>query len=127
MEITKQILSMILPAQWLDNFEVAEIKEKRKEWNITLIEKEDCIPKALEGKDVVLNGYLNPAQVHDFPIRGKACYLNFIRRRYKIRGTDESYHNEYDFHPKGMKATYDFGNFLKGFNRDEANQLFSDW
>jgi hypothetical protein len=125
MEILKQALKAILPEQWLDYFEVTEIKEKEKEWNITLVEKEDQIPKQLLNKKISQNGYLNPVEIHDFPIRGKPAYLKFIRRRWKEKGNkNESYFNEYEFHPKGMKATQEFGNFLKGFNREETDQLF---
>jgi len=125
MEILKQAMKAIMPEQWLEYFDVTEIKERTKEWNITLIEKENLIPSKLRNKKIVQNGYMNPVEVHDFPIRGKPAYLKFIRRRWKEAGSkNESYHNQYNFHPKGMKATQEFGNFLKGFSREEANQLF---
>jgi hypothetical protein len=127
MELFQQALSALLPKHWLEFFEVVEIIEKKKEWNIVLMEKNNCIPAPLMEKDVVLNGYLNPVEIYDFPIRGKPAYLKFIRRRWKEKGKKtESYFNEYNFHPKGMKATEEFGDFLKGFSRRETNMLLGD-
>lgn len=124
---TKQTLEALLPKEWLAFFDVTEIRELKNEWQIDLLEKESLIPKALSGKEVVLNGYMNPVEMTDFPLRGKQTYLKFFRRRWKERGADESYNNDYEFHPEGMKATKEFGVFLKGLNRKEADFFFSNW
>lgn len=123
----KDTLSGFLPKQWLEYFEVTEIKELSKEWQITLIEKEDLIPEKLKGKEVVQNGYMNPVEIEDFPLRGKKTYLKFFRRRWKERGKNESFFNHYDFHPEGMKATREFGNFLKGLDREATDFFFNNW
>ena len=117
---------MFLPEQFLKYFEVTKIAEKKNEWQFTLTEKKEMIPLPLKDKEVVLNGFLKPVEVRDFPIRGRSSYLKFIRRRWKEAGTGNSYQNEYEFHPEGMKATQEFGNFLKGFSREEADILFGD-
>ena len=51
-----EVLSVFLPTEWLEYFEVVDINEKKAEWNITLHEKKDCIPKELKGKKVVKDG-----------------------------------------------------------------------
>ena len=127
MSLLEQAFSAILPQQWLRYFEVTKITQKKHEWNIVLVEKEDCIPTALQGKEVVQNGYMRSIEIYDFPLRGKPAYLKFIRRRWKIKGNNnKSFYNEYDFHPQGMKATKEFGDFLKEFNRREADLLLGD-
>lgn len=123
----KQALEAVLPKEWLRSFEVTEMKELEKEWQISLVEKETLVPKELRGKDVVLNGYMNPVEMTDFPLRGKQTYLKFFRRRWKEQGTAESYNNDYEFHPEGMKATKEFGSFLKELDREEADFFFSHW
>ena len=70
---------------------------------------------------------MNPVEIEDYPLRGKATYLKFFRRRWKEEGTDESFANSYDFHPAGMKATRQFGAFLKELNRDESDFFFNHW
>lgn len=92
-----------------------------------LVEKSECIPPSLAGKEVVLNGFMNSVEIIDFPFRGKPMYLSFTRRRWKEKGTEESYHNEYTFHPVGMKATEEFGAFLKGLDRIERSEFFNVW
>lgn len=120
----KDALGAILPKHWLESFDIAGISELEKEWQIRLIEKGHLIPEKLKGKEAVQNGYMNPVEIEDYPLRGKTTYLKFIRRRWKERGGKDSFANEYDFHPEGMKATKEFGAFLKGLDRDEADLLF---
>jgi len=123
-------LSALLPVEWLRYFEVEEIREGEMEWKIILKEKEGCVPLSLKetGKEIVLNGYMNPVEVHDFPLRGKPASIIFLRRRWKEKGGGkESHWNEYNFHLKGMKATKEFGDFLKEFDRREAHLFFSDF
>ena len=125
-QVPFELLKAFLPIKWLACFELKEFSERNKEWQIVLVEKEDCIPKELQDKEAVQNGFLNPVEISDFPLRGKSTYLKFIRRRWKEAGQNKSYFNQYDFHPKGMKATKEFGSFLKGFDRREADLLCGD-
>jgi hypothetical protein len=124
---TKQTLEALLPKGWLSFFDVTEMKELAKEWQIKLVEKEHLIPEKLKGKDVVQNGYMNPVEVEDYPLRGKSSYLKFFRRRWKEQGGKEGFANDYDFHPGGMKATKEFGAFLKDLNREETNFFRDNW
>jgi hypothetical protein len=124
---TKQLMEGWLPKEWLKWFDLTEIKELEKEWQIMLTEKENLVPGKLKGKEVVQNGYMNPIEIEDFPLRGKKTFLKFFRRRWKEQGKNESYFNEYDFHPEGMKATREFGAFLKEFDRGEADLFFGNW
>lgn len=124
---TKQTLEALLPKEWLAFFDVTEIRELKSEWQIDLVEKDTLVPKVLSGKDVILNGYMNPVEMTDFPLRGKQTYLKFFRRRWKEQGGSETYNNDYEFHPEGMKATKEFGVFLKGLDREETDFFFSHW
>lgn len=123
----RQLMEAWLPKEWLQFFDISEIKERNSEWDITLVEKETLIPGALKRKSSVQNGYMNPVEVEDFPLRGKKTFLKFFRRRWKEEGFNKSYFNEYDFHPEGMKATKEFGSFLKELNREESDFFFSNW
>lgn len=123
----KDALVTVLPKYWLEFFDITEIKEKKREWQITLVEKEELVPKKLRGKNVVHDGYMNPVEIEDYPMRGKLTYLKFFRRRWKEKGGKEGFANEYDFHPEGMKATKEFGVFLKELDREESDFFFSNW
>ena len=123
----QNIFSVFLPKAWTDAFEVTDIEERPNEWRVVMTEKTEMIPPALARKEVVLDGYLDPLELVDFPLRGKLLYVSFIRRRWKETGTIVGHHNVYDFHPEGAKVTHDFGNFLKGLTRDEFNEFCFVW
>jgi hypothetical protein len=110
-----------MPEQWRNIFEIKKIIEKKKEWILVLEEKKDRVP---QGSDTILRGFRNPLEIIDFPFRGKPMYIRFYRRRWKKKGGGESYSNRYEFHPKGMKATREFGDFLKGLARQERREFF---
>lgn len=113
-DLQEQVCSLLIPKEILLSFEIDKIKESEEIVDIELVEKE-LIPVQLAGKQVVLNGYMNPIELQSYPIQGKTCYLKLKRRRWKVQGTTDSAncHNEYDFAAKGTKATKMFGAFLK--------------
>jgi len=115
------IEKLLMPKEWRDIFEIKGLREEKKEWILVLEEKKDCIPQE-EG--VILRGFRNPVEVIDYPFRGKPMYIRFYRRRWQKKGSDAVKTNEYEFHPKGMKATKEFGNFLKGLSRQECREFF---
>ena len=122
----------LIPEEWRGIFELCEVGEKEKEFLMVLREKEDLIPKALKGKEVVLNGYKDPVEILHFPLNGKLTYLKFYRRRWKEKGCEESgkgesFSNDYTFHRPGMKTTNEFGDFLKGLNREEFDEFCDVW
>lgn len=110
-----QLCSLIVPQEILECFEVTLVQQRATDITIELLEKESNIPLEVKGKQVVLNGYMNPLELQCFPIQAKSCYLRLIRRRWKEKETqgNVSYHNQYDFAAPGTKATKSFGAFLK--------------
>ena len=68
------IETIFIPKKWRMNFKIKKLKEKNKEMNMVLVEKEECVPKMLAGADYVLNGYMEPVEIIDFPFRGKLMY-----------------------------------------------------
>ena len=63
------------------------------------------------------NGFMNPIELQTFPTKGKEVFLLLKRRHWKIKGSNENYFNTYNFHELGMKATKEFGAFLKEIGR----------
>jgi hypothetical protein len=127
MQTKADIEKLFIPSEFRDSFEFVELVEKKREWNLILREIKDLIPPEIQGQDAVLNGYMNFVEIVNFPFYGKLMYIKFIRRRWKIRGENKSYFNQYEFHPVGMKATKEFGAFLKDLDREELAEFFSAW
>ena len=120
----ESVEKLLVHKRYRKNFSVKELREKSKEWILKLVEKKDRIPKALKGKDVVFNGYKEKVEIIDHPFVGKLLYLQFYRRKWKEKGTTKSYCNQYELHPPGMKATKEFGSFLKELDRQERDEFF---
>lgn len=78
--------NILIPQKWRSKFEMKELKEKGKEMNMILVEKKECVPDSLKEMDYVLNGYMEPIEIIDYPLRGKLMYITFLRRRWKQRG-----------------------------------------
>ena len=124
----QDLLSLIVPKEITDNFELIEIVEKEHMITLSFEEKPSRVPAELEGKIAVLDGYLNQIELQTFPLKDKTVYLAVRRRRWKEQGTiTPSHSNTYELHIEGMKTTREFGAFLKeefGLQPDEYNKLW---
>ena len=109
----EEVLKILIPEEYLKDFEPNSVENKPTEWVIELIEKEDRIPPALAGKEAVLDGYNNEIDILTHAFSLKKIYLRMIRRRWKEKGTTKHYSNEYNLHIPGMKTTKEFRDFLK--------------
>ncbi len=125
--MTTELETILIPKEWRNCFELTKLEEKDEEMNIVLTEKIECTPDLLRENDYVLNGYMEPIEIIDFPLRGKLMYITFLRRRWKKRGGNESYFNTYTFHRPGMKTTNEFGDFLKELDREEFDEFCRVW
>ncbi|HET7119039.1 MAG TPA: hypothetical protein VFI29_21280, partial [Hanamia sp.] len=52
--LAEESCKILIPEEYLADFEVNYIENKPQEWIIELVEKEEKIPKELQGKEVVL-------------------------------------------------------------------------
>jgi hypothetical protein len=113
--IDAHVLRLLIPSEILENFELSQIIENETELLFDLVEKETSIPKALQGKESTLNGFMNGTTLQSFPQNGKQCYIHLRRRRWKQKGVQDhkGYHNEYEYTATGTMATKPYGAFLK--------------
>jgi len=124
-----KIISLIVPSEILESFDVSEVNESAIQIEIILEEKKDLIPEEIKSFDAVLDGFCNPLSILSFPIKGKPTYLVIKRRRWKLAGEDEHYSNSYQFNHPGIKATKEFAAFLKevhGHTPDEYLRICRD-
>ena len=124
-------IEMLMPEEIRKKFELVKVEEKEREWIFDLVEKEDQIPSGAQhrsfGKKIVLNGYKDQLELVHVPIGRKICYLRLKRRRWRISETKETFHNTYNLHPRGLKCTHEFGDFLKGIGRRTRGKFFTAW
>ena len=114
------LIGLLVPSNILEHFDYEHYEEISGVIRIHLVEKHDLkhLPKSMLRKGRhSLNGFMNPVELQTFPTQGKEVFLVLKRRRWKLVGSDRSYFNEYDFYEEGMKATKEFGAFLKEIGR----------
>lgn len=113
-DISFELSRMMIPRDFLEYFEVFEIRELPGEWHVILHEKENLVPDKLKQKaDVVLDGYCNPMTLLSHCFSVKPIYLVMKRRRWKQAGTNIHYSNEYTLTKDAAKLTADMAGFLK--------------
>lgn len=116
----QELIELIVPDYILEHFDYQGLEQISGVIRIELVEKQDPnhLPKSILNKGQVLqDGFMNTLELQTFPTQGKEVYLLLKRRRWKIKGSSKSYYNTYDFHQEGMKATREFGAFLKEIGR----------
>jgi len=114
------LIKLLVPDYILSHFEYEYWEEVSGVIRIHLVEKKDPnhYPKELIGKgERSLDGYMNPLELQTFPTQAKEVFLLLKRRRWKLKGGNKSYYNSYSFYQEGMKATKEFGAFLKEIGR----------
>jgi hypothetical protein len=116
-ELLRELIKIHVPEEYLAYFDLVEVKDKPDCYELVLHEKEDLVPEALIGKEVVLDGFCNPISILTQSFSLKRIYLIVKRRRWKEAGKDTHYSNEYDLHPEGAKLTPQFVAFLKAVDR----------
>jgi hypothetical protein len=121
MSLIESFSKIFVPSEILAHFEVIDLVEQSGIIFIELDEKNDAnhIPKSIvhQGK-AVLGGFCNSIDIQTYPAQGKEVFLRLRRRRWKKKGTTKTYSNSYEFIDKGMKATKEFGAFLKEIGRE---------
>ncbi len=116
------IWSHILPTDLLKYFELEKVEELKNaegkiDIEITLSEINN-IPSGYDKSDYESKGFMPSKRIQDFPIRGKAVYLNVKRRRWRHKVTKQEIQSDYNFIAEGAKLTEELSDFLKGTGRD---------
>ncbi len=120
-----EIVEMVVPKELMPYFEVEKTIRKEEELIIYMKERKENVPEEAKGGRVVLNGYRNPVELLTGSVNGRAIFVRYIRRRWKDLETEKEYENEYDFHPKGIKTSHEFADFLKGKDREKSIHLLT--
>ncbi len=117
-----ELVEMMVPREMYEKFELE--KTIKKEEEIVLYMKER-LAEGPKGEEWVLNGYGNAVEVLTGSVNGRAIFVRYTRRRWKDRESEKEYQNKYEFHPKGMKTSQEFADFLKGKDREKSIQLLT--
>jgi transposase len=114
----KEFAKTFLPKDLLDYFEVTGIKEvpttaEREEHYIITLEERNTLPEGLRQEDYESKGFYKPRLIQDFPLRGKAVYLDIHRRRWRSKRDKKNIHRDFTMIAAGTKFTQELSDFLK--------------
>lgn len=117
------MLSYFLPQSLLQYFaitnvvELGDILTKKLILQIEL-EEINNLPIGYDPSLYESKGFYSPTLIQDFPVRGKAVYLNIKRRRWRLKESKNIViHNDYSIVAEGSKMTSELSDFLKGTGR----------
>jgi len=103
-----------LPDGILEWFDVKNIEKNDKKIRIRLEEKNIVpeIPTKYKDRKITSKGFTK-LFIDDFPIRGRKAELLFLRRSWKIDGTNERLKRNVKLTADGTKLEKEFADFLK--------------
>lgn len=114
----KELAKTILPKDLLDYFEVIGIKEvasseKKEEHLLIILEENNTLPNGFMEGDYESKGFYKARLIQDFPIRGKAVFLEIHRRRWRNKHDKKNIHRDFSMIAEGTKFTQELSDFLK--------------
>lgn len=121
--MNSSLISHVLPEELIKYFDIKEvlvlcdIKTKKEILSVDLEEK-NSLPFGYDISSYQSKGFISIKTIQDFPLRGKAVYLNIKRRRWRHKETLEEIKSDYSFIAQGAKLTQELADFLKGTGRD---------
>jgi len=121
--MNSSLISHVLPEELIKYFDIKEvlvlcdIKTKKEILSVDLEEK-NSLPFGYDASSYHSKGFISIKTIQDFPLRGKAVYLNIRRRRWRHKETLEEIKSDYSFIAQGAKLTQELADFLKGTGRD---------
>jgi len=127
-QIEGSLSSLFIPKEILDHFECVKVEELSGCIYLVCHEKDDVnhIPKEiLKLGKTKLDGFASKLDIQTFPAQGKEVFIRLYRRKWRLKSLpkgkeaeyDKSFTNQYSFTEQGMKATKEFGAFLKSIGR----------
>jgi len=115
MEISKDLLALLLPSFIINHFTFISSKSSEEHLHLHFEEKNDLT--LFKGKKIESKGFHKEIIIEDFPLRGKLVYLHVKRRRWRDIETKETLQRDWNTIAKGTRMTEEFAIFLKEINR----------
>ncbi len=117
----KESFKHVLPEGLLEYFDLKQIKlisetDKHPEHYIIMLEEKNVLPIELKTEEYESKGFYEARLVQDFPLRGKAVYLEIHRRRWIHKQSKTYIHRDFTLIAEGTKFTKELSTFLKQTN-----------
>lgn len=117
-------LAYVLPEELLKHFDITNVEQKIDPADNELalyvdLTQKNVLPEGYSESDYESKGFMESKQIQDFPLRGKAVYLNIIRRRWRSKtNPNDIISTDFAFIAKNVKLTQELAAFLKSTGHD---------
>ena len=124
MSIEKETLLYVFPKELLNHFEIISVQElgdiaAKEDYYEVVFEEKNKLLGEIDSSAYESKGFFTKT-VQDFPLRGKAVFLQIRRRRWRHKQTKEEVTNDFRFLSEGSKFTKELADFLKEAGRDPS-------
>jgi len=119
--LLSHVLSVLIPES-LSAFHLVLVKEHSEYIELRLEDLAELLPETLKKiTNIVLDGYTNPLELQNFPLKGKPVYFKIYRHRWKESGGNRPHSHQYDLHPAGVKKSAIYCTKIR-LQRAQSNQ-----
>ena len=115
MELSLDLLKLILPELLITHFDITNYKTIKSDLHL-YVEKKKDIPKEEKHRILISHGFHKEITIQDFPLRGKTVYLHIKRRRWLDKISKEIVQRDWNLVAQGTRMTVEFAAFLKVLN-----------
>lgn len=117
MSIEKDALRYIFPFELIEHFDIVSVQElgdikAKEDYYHIVFEERSIIPEGIDITEYESQGFFSKT-IQDFPIRGRAVFLEIKRRRWRHKATGISISKDFNFATEGSKITKELADFLK--------------
>ena len=117
MSIETTALLHFFPAELMNHFEIVSVQvfgnvKAKEDYYEVIFEEKPVMPGGINTSEYESKGFFSKT-VQDFPIRGRAVFLEIRRRRWRHKITSESISRNFSFLAEGSKFTKELADFLK--------------
>ena len=116
MELSQELLRLILPEFLVNHFNLYDHKQQDDKLHLYFKERAN-IPIEFSKDLIISHGFHKAISIQDFPLRGKLVFLHVKRRRWLNKHTKEVVQRDWNLVAKGTRLTSEFVAFLKAFNQ----------
>ena len=111
-------MQQLFPSELMEYFDISSFETQcsvilKEEFWVLNFEEKNLIPNGYEEKDYESKGFMKSKLIQDFPLRGKAVYLQVKKRRWRHKLTGAIIKRDFSFIADGSKFTKDLSDFLK--------------
>jgi hypothetical protein len=117
MSIAEDALRYIFPVDLIMHFEITSVQElgdvkAKEDYYHIVFEERFNIPDGVDITEYESQGFFSKT-IQDFPIRGRAVFLEIKRRRWRHKETGAGISRDFSFATEGSKITKELADFLK--------------